>query len=96
MEIHELAHALVRTDRREEDPDLTYGEEEVVVECVAHTVCSTVGLDTSGWSVPYMATWGEGDAIARYAELIDRLARRLEDAVLAAGAPDGDGEAVAA
>jgi len=96
VEIHELAHALVRTDRREEDPDLTYGDEEVVVECVAHTVCSTVGLDTSGWSVPYMATWGEGDAIARYAELIDRLARRLEDAVLAVGAPDSDRGAVAA
>ena len=95
VEIHELAHALVRADRCDEDPDLTYGEEEVVVECVAHTVCSTVGLDTSGWSVPYMATWGEGDAIARYAELIDRLARRLEDAVLAVGAPEGDGEEVA-
>jgi antirestriction protein ArdC len=96
VEIHELAHALVRFDRCEEDPDLTYGEEEVVVECVSHTVCSTVGLDTSGWSVPYMATWGEGDAIARYAELIDRLATRLEDAVLASGAPAGDREAVAA
>ncbi|MGH2627681.1 MAG: hypothetical protein ACRDHY_13640, partial [Anaerolineales bacterium] len=75
---------------------LTYGEEEVVVECVAHTVCSTVGLDTSGWSVPYMATWGEGGEIARYAELIDRLATRLEDAVLALGAPAGDREAVPA
>ncbi|HVC07033.1 MAG TPA: ArdC family protein [Solirubrobacterales bacterium] len=95
VEIHELAHALVRCDRREEDPDLTYGDEEVVVECVSHTVCSTVGLDTSGWSVPYIATWGEGDAIARYAELIDHLATRLEDAALAASAPFGDEEAVA-
>jgi len=96
VEIHELAHALVRCDRHEEDPDLTYGDEEIVVECVAYTVCSTVGLDTSGWSVPYMATWGEGDAIGHYAELIDRLATRLEDAVLASGAPAGDKEAVAA
>jgi antirestriction protein ArdC len=96
VEIHELAHALVRCDQREEDPDLTYGEEEVVVECVAHTVCSTIGFDTSGWSVPYMATWGEGDEIARYAELIDRLATRLEDAVLASGASAADREEVAA
>ncbi len=96
VEIHELAHALVRCDRREEDPKLAYGEEEVVVECVSHTVCSTVGLDTSDWSVPYMATWGEGDEIARYAELIDRLATRLEDAVLASDAPAGDREPVAA
>jgi antirestriction protein ArdC len=96
VEIHELSHALVRCDRREEDPKLTYAEEEVVVECVAHTVCATVGLDTSGWSVPYMATWGEGDEIARYAELIDRLATRLEDAALAVGAPVADEELVAA
>ncbi|MFN8215180.1 MAG: hypothetical protein U0R71_01150 [Solirubrobacterales bacterium] len=32
--IHELAHALVRLDRRDDDPDLAYAEEEVVVECV--------------------------------------------------------------
>ena len=82
-----MAHALVRCDRREEDPQLTYGEEEVVVECVAHTVCSTVGLDTSGFSVPYMASWGAGEEIVRYAELIDRLATRLEDAVTRLGRP---------
>ena len=91
-EIHELAHALVRCERREEDPKLTYAEEEVVVECVAYTVCSTLGLDTAGFSVPYLASWGEGGEIERYAALIDRLARRLEDAALAAGAP-ADGEA---
>ena len=58
-----------------------------MVECVAYTVCSTVGLDTAGWSVPYMTSWGKGEEIERYAELIDRLASRLEDAVLAAGRP---------
>lgn len=83
--LHELAHALVRLDRREEDPGLSYAEEEVVVECVAYTVCGTVGLDTSGASVPYMAGWGDGGEIARYAGLIDRLASRLEDAALASG-----------
>jgi antirestriction protein ArdC len=79
--IHELAHALVRHDRGEDDPRLTYAEEEVVVECVAFTVCAGLGLDTSGASVPYVAGWGEGSEIERYAALIDRLARRLEEAV---------------
>ncbi|HEX5983894.1 MAG TPA: ArdC-like ssDNA-binding domain-containing protein [Solirubrobacterales bacterium] len=96
VEIHELSHALVRCDPREEDPKLSYAEEEVVVECVAHTVCATVGLDTSSWSVPYMATWGRGEEIARYAELINRLATRLEDAALAVEAPVADEELVAA
>lgn len=83
-EVHELAHALVRHDRCDEDPELTYGREEVVVECVAYTVCSALGVDTAGSSVPYMASWGGGDEIERYAELIDRLATRLEEVALRA------------
>ena len=90
-EIHELTHALVRCDRQEEDPKLTYAEEEVVVECVAYTVCGAVGLDTAGFSVPYLTSWSEGGEIERYAALIDRLAGRLEDAALGAIAgPDTD------
>jgi antirestriction protein ArdC len=80
--VHELAHALVRCDRREADPDLTYAEEEVVVECVAYTVCSTLGLDTSGAAVPYVTGWSKGEEIERYAALIDRLAARLEEVAL--------------
>jgi hypothetical protein len=90
--LHELAHALVRRGREEGDPDLTYTEEEIVVECVAFTVCSTAGFDTSGFSVPYVASWGEGGEIERYAALIDRLASRLEDAVLAADLDQGPAE----
>jgi antirestriction protein ArdC len=86
--IHEVAHALVRCDRLEEEPKLTYAEEEVVVECVAYTVCSTVGLDTSGCSVPYMTSWSKGGEIERYAELIDRLAERFENVALDGGIPD--------
>jgi antirestriction protein ArdC len=86
--IHELAHALVRCDRSEEDPELSYAEEEVVVESAAFTVCGAVGLDTSGFSVPYLTGGSEradgAEAIQRYAALIDRLAGRLEDAALGA------------
>ena len=63
---------------------MSYAAEEVVVESVAYSVCAGLGLDTSGESVPYLAGWGgEGatDPIERYAELIDRLARRIEDAL---------------
>ena len=89
VEVHELAHALVGFERHEDDPKLTYAEEEVVVECVAYSVCSTLGLDTAGSSVPYVTSWSKGEEIERYAELIDRLASRLEDAALTADAPDG-------
>jgi len=81
--IHELAHALVRSGRREGDPHLSYAEEEVVVEAVAYCVCAGLGLDTGGASVPYVASWGgeeAGESIEAYASLIDRLARRIESA----------------
>lgn len=83
--VHELAHALVRTDRHEGDPELDYASEEVVVESVAYSVCASLGLDSGGSSVPYVASWAEGvegDPIEVYAALIDRLARRVEAEVL--------------
>lgn len=82
--VHELAHALVRIDRRDDDPKLGYAEEEVVVESVAYSVCASLGLDSAGSAVPYVTGWAEraeGEPIEAYAELIDRLARRLEDVV---------------
>jgi antirestriction protein ArdC len=87
--VHELCHALLRSDRQDDDPELTYGEEEVVVECVSYTVCSAAGFDTSTEAVPYMAVWGKGGEIERYAALIDRFARRIEDVVLATIRPEG-------
>jgi len=94
--IHELAHAVIRRERHDDDPELRRDEEEVVVECVAYTVCASIGLDTSDYSVPYVTSWSEGGEIERYAALIDRLAGRLEDAALATGAPDRDVEAAVA
>jgi len=44
----------------------------------------SIGLDTSGSTVPYIAGWGENgelDAIRNYAETIDKLARRVENAI---------------
>jgi antirestriction protein ArdC len=82
--VHELAHALVRIDRREEDPRLDYASEEVVVESVAFSVCGSLGLDSGGSAVPYVAGWSEGagcDVIESYGRLIDRLARRIEEVV---------------
>ena len=63
---------------------LAYAEEELVVESVAYTVCGSLGLDTSGYSIPYLASWSEIatlETIESVAHLIDRLARRIEDAV---------------
>src|SRR3954452_18892623 len=77
--VHEIAHAhgLGYAD---------YGRErsEVLVDCVTYCVLGSVGLDVGGESIPYVAGWGEDgalDAIREYAETIDTIARRIEDAV---------------
>jgi hypothetical protein len=74
--VHEIAHAL----------GVGYSEygrrrAEVLVDTVTFVVCGSVGLDTSGSSVPYVAGWGETgelDAIRGYAETIDKIARHIE------------------
>jgi antirestriction protein ArdC len=79
---HELAHALVRVDRRDDDPKLSYAEEELVAESVAHLAVSFVGVQSDVSSVPYLAVWSEDasvDTFERTAALVDRLARRLEE-----------------
>jgi hypothetical protein len=77
--VHELAHALgLGYDQ--------YGRDraEVLVDCVTYVVCSSVGLDVGGQSIPYIAGWGEDgalDAIREYAQTIDAIARQIEDAL---------------
>ena len=77
--VHEIAHALGVGYK-----DFGRQRAEVLVDTVTYIVCSSVGLDTSGSSVPYVAGWGESgelDSIRTYAETIDKLARRIEDAL---------------
>lgn len=89
---HELGHALVRAEPGEVDAPLSYDEEELVVESVAFTVCGSLGIDTSGYSIPYLASWSEDAELAtieRAAATIDRIARRIEDALDAVDRRDG-------
>jgi hypothetical protein len=70
-----------------------YGRQraEVLVDTVTYVVLAgQIGLDVGGESIPYVAGWGEAgalDAIREYAETIDRIARRIEDAIAPAAAP---------
>ena len=86
--VHELAHALGLGYA-------DYGRErsEVLVDCVTYVVLGSVGLDVGGESVPYVAGWGEDgalDAIGTYAQTIDEIARRIEDAIAPAAVPAAD------
>lgn len=83
--VHELAHALLRHPGDDEPVELAYSEEELVVESVALTVIGGLGYDTSSYSIPYITSWSNDDTgleiIETCAGLIDRLAKRIEDAI---------------
>jgi antirestriction protein ArdC len=84
--VHELAHALVRADRQDDDPELDAAAEELVAETIAYSVCASSGVAPGEFSISYLAGWSERTPIAtieRTAALIDRLSRRIEDAVAA-------------
>jgi hypothetical protein len=86
--VHEISHA----------HGLGYAEWgrdrcEVLVDSVTVCVLGSVGLDVSGESIPYIAGWGEDgalDAIREYAQTIDTIARRIEDALEAEPKPATD------
>jgi hypothetical protein len=63
-----------------------------VVESIALTVVGGLGLDTAGYSIPYLTSWSQNDdsleIIETYAGVIDRLAKRIEDAI--GPAPEAD------
>ena len=77
--VHEIAHALGIGYR-----DHGRRQAEVLVDTVTYIVCGSVGLDVAGSSIPYVAGWGEDgelNAIRGYAETIDSVAGRIEDAI---------------
>jgi hypothetical protein len=76
---HELAHAHGLGYEQ-----YTRAQAEVLVDCVTYCVLGSVGLDVGGESIPYVAGWGEDgalNAIRAYAQTIDTIARRIEDAL---------------
>jgi antirestriction protein ArdC len=77
--VHELVHAL-GIGYKEHGREVA----EVLTETAAFVTLRSLGLDTGGMSVPYVASWGEEgdlDAIRTYADLVDKLARQIEEAV---------------
>ena len=80
--IHECAHALGIGYE-----GYSRAQAEVMVDTVTLVAASAVGLAVDGETVPYVSGWGEDgalDAVTEFAETIDQVARRIEDARLAA------------
>lgn len=74
--LHESAHALMHDPEVEGESYVEHrGEKEVEAESVAYLVAHACGLDTSEYSVGYIAGWAGG----REHELIEKCATRVLD-----------------
>lgn len=62
--IHEIAHSIVHSEenlnqlKKKENVEFSKNEKEVQAESIAYIVSSHLGIDTSDYSFPYVATWG--------------------------------------
>lgn len=62
--IHEIAHSIVQSNenldhlKKDENIEFSKSEKEVLAESIAYIVSSHLGIDTSDYSFPYVATWG--------------------------------------
>lgn len=77
--VHELAHAILHG----EDEHHSRSTKEVEAESTSFVVCHALGLDTSSFALPYVASWAEGDleAVAAAGENIRRASMTILDAL---------------
>ena len=73
--IHEVAHAMLHDidqmkQRGEEKDQLT---KETEAESIAFTVCSALGIDTSDYSFPYVASWASGKELKELKDSMDTI-----------------------
>lgn len=75
--VHEVAHSLMHATVHH-----SYAWQEVEAESVAYIVSNVFGLDTSGYSFPYVATWATADKTERNAlSIVAKSGKRIVDAV---------------
>jgi antirestriction protein ArdC len=91
--VHEVAHAILHGNDEHHDR----AEKEIEAESVAYVVCKALGLDTAGFSFPYVATWAgrSKDALKEIEKSGARIAKAA-DQILSAIEPTASEEAEAA
>ncbi|MCH7586161.1 MAG: toprim domain-containing protein, partial [Acidobacteria bacterium] len=74
--VHELAHISLHEPASGDRPNCR-GVVEVEAESVAYVVCAALGIDSAGYSLPYVASWSGGDLdkVAATADRVIRCAR---------------------
>jgi len=97
-----LAHELAHIECGHTADDFAYtgcrGRAEAEAESVAYIVTAWAGLDSGGYTVPYVAAWsaGDTDVVRAAAATVTAAARRILDHLDGAGSSEnapGDGGA---
>ncbi|MDD9205738.1 hypothetical protein PU560_04555 [Georgenia sp. 10Sc9-8] len=83
--LHEAAHVLLHTTQAPEVYVTHRGITETEAEAVAYIVADLLGLDTSAYSIGYVAGWADGDTdtIRATAARVLTAAQTLTDAITA-------------
>lgn len=81
--IHEIAHAILHNSKRieREELELSKTDKEVEAEATAYVVANYLGLDTSNYSVPYIAGWinKEDNTVINHLNSIRTAANQMID-----------------
>ena len=87
--IHELGHVLAHGRRPHQQGDSTggcHGTQKIEADSAAFIVATRLGMDTSGYSWPYVASWAGSDQRARPQEAIRATGTRIVSAANAIAA----------
>jgi DNA primase catalytic core len=86
--VHELAHVRLHEPTSDGRPSCR-GIVEVEAESVAYMVCAALGIDSAGYSLPYVASWSGGDItkVSATANRVIGCAREVRDRETAARSP---------
>ena len=82
--VHERAHILLGHVDSLSSYQACRGRFEVEAESVAYLVCTQLGIDAEGYSLPYVARWADGDleVIRETAERVVTVARSILNGLL--------------
>lgn len=81
--MHEAAHVILHAEEERAEYVEHQGVKETEAESVAYVVAGLIGLDTSSYSIGYVAGWSHGDAetIKATAGRVLKAAHALADAI---------------
>lgn len=82
--LHEAAHVILHSDESPTEYVAHRGVKECEAESVAYVLAGMLGIDTSDYSIGYVAGWtnGEGDTIRSTAENVLRAVHILADELI--------------